>query len=86
MICDECLEYTSNYHTIGNNCYCHNCKNKYMLVKCPGHYCNKIVSINGYDELDNIELNTCSSCDTVFCDNCLIKETNVIMCKDCFNF
>lgn len=85
MICEECSEITNEYFTISNNIYCINCVNNYMLAKCPSFLCSNVISINGYNELNDIDNITCTLCDTVFCENCLVKAKNIIMCKDCFN-
>jgi len=88
MICDECQKYvTIKWSTLNNNNnnYCHDCIKKYMLIKCPGNLCDNIVSLNGYDGITNIELETCSVCDAIFCNNCLIRGKNFIICRECFN-
>lgn len=85
MLCDECMDITNDYQTIANSHYCNYCVNKYMLSRCPGGICNNIISLNGYDELTDIENNTCTSCDTVFCDSCLVRAKNLKMCNECFN-
>lgn len=85
MSCEECLEFTDNLYKISNNDYCEDCINKYMLVKCPGELCVNVISLNGYDELSDINNNTCSICDAVYCDDCFIRTTNVKICKDCLN-
>lgn len=85
MLCDECCEFTREYLTINGNNYCRTCVDKYMLVACPGSSCNNVISLNGFDELDDVENYTCTHCDTVFCDNCIIKATNLKMCNECFN-
>lgn len=85
MLCEECYELTNNYQQINGINYCKSCTYKYMLMACPGENCNNIISLNGFDELDDVDNYTCTRCDTVFCNNCLIKDRNLIMCKECFN-
>ena len=85
MICDECYNITDNYNTINNISYCLNCINNYMLIPCPGEFCNNIISLNGFDGINDTENNTCSKCDTIFCNDCLIKSNNIKMCNECFD-
>ena len=84
MLCDECLESTTDYQSINGFNYCEACMKKYMLVPCPGS-CNNIISLNGFDELDDVENYTCTICDTAYCDNCIVRAKNIKMCIDCFN-
>lgn len=84
MLCDECQEITNNYYTIANNNYCQKCIDLYMLMKCPSHLCYEIISLNGFDGMYDTDENTCTSCNAIFCDFCLIRATNLIKCKDCF--
>lgn len=83
MLCDECCEFTNNYETINANNYCLTCIAKYMLSACPGEKCNNIISLNGFNDLDDIEDYICTFCDTVYCNNCIIRERNIIICKEC---
>lgn len=85
MLCEECFEFTDNYQSINGNNYCDACMRKYMLVPCPGLSCNNIISLNGFDELDDVENYTCTSCDTIFCDNCLVRAKNLKLCNECFD-
>lgn len=85
MYCNECLETVENYNTIGSNNYCTDCINKYHLVKCPNDLCDNVISINGYDDMVEIENDTCSICDTIYCSECIIRDTNLQICTDCFN-
>jgi hypothetical protein len=84
MICDECFEFTNDVEKINGNDYCKTCLEKYLLNPCPGEDCNNIISLNGFDELDDVEYYTCTSCDTIFCHNCIIRSTNIQLCKYCF--
>lgn len=85
MICDECLDYSRNNINISGTNYCIECANKYLLRRCPGPLCNNVISLNGYDDLDDTEQYTCTHCDTIHCNDCLIRDTNILICKDCFN-
>lgn len=85
MLCEECCETTDDYQTINNGDYCNKCIDKYMLIPCPGAICNNIVSLNGFDGLNDVEDYTCSECDAVFCNYCLIKVGHLKMCNECFN-
>ncbi len=85
MLCDECCEFTDNYTILKGNIFCRNCLQNYLLVPCPGNLCNNIISLNGYDNADDTENYTCTECDSIFCEKCLVKGYNVLYCKDCFN-
>lgn len=85
MLCDECYEYSDEYENMRGNTYCTKCINKYKLIQCPGYSCNSTISLNGYDDIEDIEENTCTECDTIFCNNCLVRARNLLLCKDCFN-
>lgn len=85
MYCDECIEPTNDYVTIVDNNYCRDCAYKYMLSKCPGELCYNVISLNGYD-IEDVENNTCTSCDTIFCGDCLVKARNLRLCKYCFEY
>jgi len=85
MLCDECCENVGEYETINGNTFCTECMNKYVLVPCPGNYCSNIISLNGYNDMDDIDDSTCTSCENVFCKNCMVKAKNLKLCQDCFN-
>ena len=85
MFCNECLEYSRDGMTLSGNYYCIMCINKYLLRECPGSGCNNIISLNGFDDLDDTDENTCKNCDTIYCNDCLIRDTNILLCNDCFN-
>ena len=85
MYCNECLDHLDKYHVIGDNKYCYNCIDKFMLIKCPGSMCNNTVSLNGYDLMDDTDYNTCNICDAIFCNSCLKRDNMFKMCKDCLN-
>lgn len=81
--CTECTEKVNRYIIIGYMPYCHDCINKYCLLKCPTNVCDNIISLNGYMEYDVYDY-TCTLCDTVFCNECIIKENNTIVCFECY--
>lgn len=83
MLCDECCEFVNDYELINGNNYCRTCISKYMIAACPGESCANIISLNGFNDLDDIENYTCSFCDTVYCNQCLARDRNLLICKDC---
>lgn len=85
MLCEECCEYEKNYIRINDRNYCGRCLVKYDIVSCPGEICSNLISLNGYDGLDDVDNNTCTKCNTIFCDNCIIRDSNIQLCYDCFD-
>jgi hypothetical protein len=80
--CNECTNKVDICYYIGDSYYCIDCINKYMLIKCPSVDCNNIISLNGYNFNDTND-NICSSCEAQYCSECIIKNNNIILCKDC---
>ena len=85
MFCDNCFEHTDNFYKILESVFCKNCVTHFSLIKCPNKQCKKIISLNGYNDLYDIEDNTCSACNVVFCNECFVKSNNLKICKECFN-
>lgn len=79
MYCEYCLEKNKKLIKISNNTYCIDCINTFRLVKCPEEECNNVISLH---ENEN---NTCTSCNTIFCNNCIISTNNLCLCNYCIN-
>lgn len=84
-ICESCQNLTNDYCTISNNTYCYQCADKYQLIKCPMTTCFEIISINGYNDTVDMDKNTCSWCNCVVCDYCIIRYQNDQKCRECIS-
>lgn len=83
MFCSSCNEVLKELQPIGNSKFCYECIQKFSLVKCPNKYCNNVISRNGKDD-ERIDDYLCYICDTMYCDECLIKAGNTVTCVECF--
>jgi hypothetical protein len=83
--CNECNEKTNESVMIGHTPYCFNCVHKYCLIKCPTEVCDNTISLNGYNNTEcDLDKFTCTLCNTIFCNECLIKQDSTIVCVECF--
>jgi hypothetical protein len=84
-LCDCCCNIEKDIRKIGKEQYCNNCIEQYQLDTCKTKKCTNIISYNGYDGAKDNDKNTCSICNRLFCDECIIKSQNLIVCVNCLN-